>query len=154
MRSVVATVRARKAVREVWTTASDPKLWPSFVEAFVGYGAKFRGEVAAGPHDPAGMGTEVTVARKSGPPIMRCRVAWWDPPRGFTITAQTGGWMTAYHGTFTLRLSELDEELTSMELAMKFVFMNRFVELASLLLPVSVLYRSRLAKTLRLIAGQ
>lgn len=145
---------AKKPVRAVWTRASDVKSWASFAEAFAGYGLKFRTEVVAGPSDPPGIGTELTLSRMSGPPAVRCRIAWWDPMRGFTVTAQAGGWLTAYHGTFTLRLSELDESLTSLELSMKFVFLNRFVELASLLLPVGALYRRRLHKVLVALAEQ
>ncbi|MBI3300411.1 MAG: hypothetical protein HYZ75_19775 [Elusimicrobia bacterium] len=155
MQSVVAALRAREGVRPVWTKASDPAAWPRFIEAFAGYGAnKFRGEVVAGPQEPAGMGTELAIGRGAkGAPFMRARVAWWDPPRGFTLTASSGGWLSAYHATFTLKLSELNEDLTSLELTMKVVFMNRFVELTSLLLPVAFLYRRRLAKALRLLAG-
>ena len=148
VQGITSSATARNPVRAVWTRASDPKAWASFVEAFAGYGLKFRSEVVAGPSDPPGMGTELTISRMSGPPVVRCRVAWWDPLRGFTVTAQAGGWLTAYHGTFTLRMSELDDSLTSLELSMKFVFLNRFVELASLLLPVGALYRRRLQKVL------
>lgn len=152
MRPIAVSTRAKKSVRSVWSEASDLNAWPRFVEAFAGYNLKFRSEIVAGPHDPPGMGTELTVSRSSGPPLMRCRIAWWDPLRGFTVAAQSGGWLTAYHGTFTLRLSELDESLTSMELSMQCVFLNRFVELVSLLLPVGFLYHRRLGKVLGLIA--
>ncbi|MBI5595737.1 MAG: SRPBCC family protein [Elusimicrobia bacterium] len=148
-----ASSTVKDPVRAVWTRASDTKAWASFIGAFAGYNLRFRSEILSGPSDPPGMGTELAISRLTGPPVIRCRVAWWDPLKGFTVTAQAGGWLTGYHGTFTLRMSELDDSLTSVDLSMKFVFLNRFVELASLLLPVGALYRRRLQKVLAALSA-
>lgn len=153
MRGLSASLNAKRPVRAVWTDASNPARWGSYVEAFAGWGLKFRSEVVGGPADPPGVGTQVALSKQGGPPIIRCRVGWWDPLRGMTVMVQSGGWITGYHGTFTIRLSELDEELTSLELSMQVVFLNRMVELTSLLMPSGMLYRKRLAKVLALLAA-
>ncbi len=153
MRGLSATANAKRPVREVWTEASDPKRWGGFVEAFAGWGLKFRSEVVGGPADPPGVGTQVALSKVAGPPVIRCRVGWWDPLRGMTVMVQSGGWLTGYHGTFTIKLSELDDSLTSLELSMQVVFLNRLVELTSLLMPSGMLYKRRLAKVLALLAA-
>lgn len=148
MRGVSASTMFKKPVREVWTGASDPGRWGTLVEAFAGYGLKFKAAVTGGPSDPCGEGTTVEVSKAGGRPVLKGRMVWWDPLRGFTVTAHAPGWFSGYHGTFTVKLSELDDALTSAEISMRVVFLNRFVELASLLLPVGFLYKRRLAKVL------
>lgn len=152
MRGVSASSRAKRPVRAVWTDASDPKRWGTFVEAFAGWGLKFHAEVVGGPSDPPGVGTQVALSKLGGPPMIRCRVGWWDPLRGMTVMVQSGGWLTGYHGTFTIRVSELDDQLTSLEMSMQVVFLNRLVELTSLLMPAGMLYRKRLLKVLALLS--
>ena len=148
MRGVSVSTTIRKPVRAVWTAASAPSGWARLIEAFAGYGMRFDAAVVDGPKDPAGEGTVVEVRKAGGRPVLKGRMVWWDPLRGFTATAHAGGWFTGYHGTFTVKVSELDDALTSAEIAMRVVFLNRFVELASLLMPVGFLYRRRLAKVL------
>lgn len=154
MRGVSVSATFKRPVRAVWTEASDPGRWGRLVEAFAGYGLRFTAAVTGGPADPPGEGTAVAVTKAGGRAVLDGRMVWWDPLRGFTVTAQAPGWFTGYHGTFTVKLSELDDELTSAELSMRVVFLNRFVELASLLLPVGFLYRRRLGKVLALLAGK
>ncbi|MDE2293175.1 MAG: SRPBCC family protein [Elusimicrobia bacterium] len=148
-----ASGTAKRPVRAVWTEASDPGRWSGFAEALSGGRRGFVCRIVEGPSDPPGNGTEIEVSRAGGAPLLRCRVAWWDPLRGFTVTARSEGWLTGSHGTFTLRLSELDESLTSLDLSMQFVFLNRLVELSSLLLPVGFMYRRRLLRVLQLLKG-
>ncbi|TBR24920.1 SRPBCC family protein [bacterium] len=152
MRGVSVSSTFRRPVRAVWTEASDPGRWGSFVEAFAGYGMRFNAAVTGGPKDPPAEGTQVAISKSGGSAVLDGRLVWWDPLRGFTVTAHAKGWFTGYHGTFTVKLSELDDDLTSAELSMRVVFLNRFVELASLLMPVGFLYRRRLDKVLAKLA--
>lgn len=148
MRGVNVSTTYKRSVRAVWTDVSDPARWGPLVEAFAGYGLRFTSAVTAGPKDPAGEGTAVAISKAGGRQVLDGRLVWWDPLRGFTVTAQAPGWFSGYHGTFTLKLSELDDTLTSAELSMRVIFLNRFVELTSLLMPVGFLYKRRLSKVL------
>ena len=152
MRGVTVSTTLKRPVRAVWTEASDLSHWGNFVDAFAGYGMRFNASVTEGPSNPPAEGTKVAVAKVGGRAVFNGRLVWYDPLRGFTVTAHSDGWFTGYHGTFTMKLSELDDNLTSAELAMRVVFLNRLVELASLLMPVGFLYKRRLTKVLALLS--
>lgn len=145
MRGISESAIIKRPLREIWDSASDPARWSTLAQDLGGRTFSCRVEAPGGR--PA-IGSEVVIVRANGREEARGRITRWEPPNCLAITLQHAGWMTAYHGTLTIRLSELDDELTSAELAVSFVLMNRMVEVLSLLLPVGPLYRRAARKTL------
>lgn len=150
MRGITATATLKRPLRTVWTEASDPSRWGAL------FGGGMRRKVVcrvAGADGRPAQGAAVAVRYQGGGTAADGQVLVWDPPRGFKVTLHRPGWFAAFHGTVSLKLSELDDNLTSAELSVQFVFLNRLIELASLVLPVGGSYKSQLERALKRLAA-
>lgn len=148
MRQVEASLLIKRRIRDVWKQASSLENWQALSETFAGWGFRFRFAIVAGPKDPPGEGTKIAVTNAGGKPVMKVKLAKWDPPRRIELTVRNDGYMTGYHLLATINLSEIDDEMTNAEISLIVMFHNRLVEITSLVLPVRFMYRRRLQRVL------
>lgn len=143
MRSIQAQAVLHRGIDETWRIVSRPDVWRELSETFAGWGTRFR-YVADGSLGP---GSEVQVTTPGGDPVMRWKVSAWTPPTGFELTStEEERRLSPFHMLLSFKLEALDTDKTEITVSMVIIFLDKTLELASLVLPVRFIYSMRLKR--------
>jgi hypothetical protein len=149
MRKVESSVVVRQAPRDVWARLSRPEAWQHLTEAFAGRTNAYRYVVVGDPRGVLGVGSDVDVQTPKGKPIMRWRVSEWAPPSSLELSVNEAERMlTPFHMLLRFQLEELDDDATRLTASLVIVYMNRLLEILSLVLPVGFMYSRGLNRAL------
>ena len=151
MRGISQETIIRRDVSEVWDHVSRLSFCRRFTESFFTGGRKLDYQVirpedalTRGPDDTLAVlyrGTQIKVATNKGKPWITWHVTEMTPPRAFALQASdTESWLGSYFAVIRLELSDLGEGKTRVNARLTLLFLNRALEVASLLLPAGLLY--------------
>ncbi|MFA5139424.1 MAG: SRPBCC family protein [Elusimicrobiota bacterium] len=147
MRKMESAIVIQKSPREVWERLRSPECWQELTNAFANRHDAFRCILVGGAD--VGVGTEVDLTTARGKPVLRWRVSEWSPLKSMELAGgQSESWINPFQMMLRFQLEELDTDTTRVTASLVLIFLNRMLEVFSLILPVGFMYDHGLKRSL------
>jgi len=154
MRKVEGSIVIHQGTRDLWARISRPECWQQLTEAFSGRPGAYRYIPVGDASGVVGVGSEVDVQTPKGRPIMRWRVSEWAPPQSLELSVnESQRMLTPFHMLLRFQLEELDDDTTRLTMSLVIIYMNRLLEIMSLVLPVGFMYSRGVRRALTSLKG-
>jgi len=135
-----------KSAAQVWEGLAQPGALRELCETFAGWGARFRVVADRGMI----VGAPVEVTTPGGDPVMSWRVTSSAPPTTLELSStEEERKLSPFHMVLSFRIEALDDDKSQVSAELTLMFLDRMLELATLILPFGFFYGQRLKRSLK-----
>lgn len=148
VRAIETGILIKKPSRRVWKGVSSLSFCRTLTDSFWRFGRNLRYDLihpeGVDPSEDAEtliLGSRVAVTTGFNRPWIDWTATASVPGELLVLRAERPGWLDGYHMVVRCELEVIDDEKCRLNIKLYVMFLNRGLELASLLLPLAFLYR-------------
>ncbi len=156
MRAIETGILVKKPTKRVWKSLASLGYCRTLTDSFWRFGRNLKYSLEHPNDGPAPKdaetltpGTRVAVTTGFNRPWIDWIVSECVPGELLVLRAERAGWLDGYHMVIRSELEVIDDEKSRINIKLFVMFLNRGLELASLLLPLTFLYRMCIVSALK-----